>query len=95
MSQKRKSYSSSFKKKVTVEALSGLKTLQEIAAQYEVHPLQVSKWKKKLLDNAEGIFNGTIKSPEKRGEEKVDELYKQVGKLQVENDWLKKKVGLE
>ena len=95
MKQKRRSYSARFKKKVAMESMSGLKTLQEIASEYEISAIQVSKWKKRLLDNIEGIFTNEIQSPENRGEKKLDELYRQVGKLQVENDWLKKKVGLD
>ena len=94
MKNNRKKYSATFKAKVAMEALSQLKTITEIAEEYELHPTQVSKWKTALEKNAEEIFLDKRKHKNKSEEKKVDQLYRQIGKLQVEKDWMKKKVGL-
>jgi len=88
----RKRYEKAFKAKVAIEALRGEKTLQEIAIAYEVHPNMVALWKKQLLESAEMVFEKQGKDKEAESVEHAkDELYKQVGKLQVENEFLKKK----
>jgi transposase-like protein len=94
MSQrKRKSFSSDFKAKVALEAIHGVKTLNEIAQEFGVHPVQVSKWKKELQEQASSLFEI------KRGTKPVDsaadpeKLYSEIGRLKVELDWLKKKSG--
>jgi transposase len=88
----RKRYDKSFKAKVAVEAIRGEKTLQEIATAYEVHPNMVALWKKQLLESAELVFEKSGKDKDaEEAERKQDELFKQVGKLQVENEFLKKK----
>jgi transposase len=87
----RKRYDKTFKAKIAVEALRGEKTLQEIATAYEVHPNMVALWKKQLLESAESVFEKPGKDKNAEGiERKQDELFKQVGKLQVENEFLKK-----
>lgn len=80
----------SFKKKVALEALKEDKTLSQIASQYGVHPIQVSKWKKELIDGAEGIF---ADKRSRRKEEGVDreDLERKIGQLTVELDFLKKR----
>ena len=95
MKNTRKVHSSKFKTKVALEAISGLKTIAEIASKYELHPTQVSKWKQKLEGNAETIFedNRSKSKESKEKEQQVDELHRQIGKQKVEIDWLKKKVG--
>jgi transposase len=88
----RKRYEKTFKAKVAIEALRGEKTLQEIATAYEVHPNMVALWKKQLLESAETVFEKAGKDKDAESAERAkDELYKQVGKLQVENEFLKKK----
>ena len=88
----RKRYDKAFKAKVALEALRGDKTVQELAALYEVHPNMVTLWKKQLLEGAEMLFEKSGKDTEQHElEQKQDELYKQIGKLQIENDFLKKK----
>jgi transposase-like protein len=81
-----------FKKKVALEALREDKTLNQLASQYSIHPLQVGKWKKELIDGAETLFGG--KKTHKQ-DENADrgELEKKVGQLTMENDFLKKKLG--
>lgn len=90
---KRKSHTKEFKAKVALEAIRGEKTIQELAQQYEVHPGQITNWKKQLLDGAEDIFERSNKKKKDLSEEerKESELYKNIGQLQVENQFLKKK----
>lgn len=73
-----------------MEVLKERETVQQIAARYEIHPNQISMWKRQFLDGAEGVFNGDVKAPEKRSEEEQAKLYKKIGQLQVEVDFLKK-----
>ena len=81
-----------FKKKVALAAIRELATINEIAQEYSVHPMQVSKWKKELLDNAQNVFD---KGKKKENPEAiVSTLHEQIGKLTIENNWLKKKLGL-
>lgn len=90
----RKTFGSAMKAKVALVALRGDKTMAELATEYEVHPNQISKWKKKVLELLPSLFeNGQRKNGE-RPDPAVDELYKQIGQLQVENDWLKKKSAM-
>ena len=93
---KRRKFSSEIKKKIAVEALREQRSINEIASAYEVHPVQVRKWKKELLDGAVGIFQDPRKREgdlrEKEQQEAV--LQQKVGQLTIENDWLKKKLSL-
>jgi transposase-like protein len=97
MRRSRRKFSAKFKSSVVLEALKEQKTISELAQQFEVHPNQISMWKREFLDNAEAVFNE--KAPKSDPEELVDvkELYSQIGQLKVENDFLKKslrKTGL-
>ena len=92
MKQTRRKFSSHFKAKVAVAALNNTKTLTELSEEFEIHPVQISKWKSELLKNANGVFTGEKRSQESKDEKKVDELYRQIGQLKVENDWIKKKI---
>lgn len=90
--RKRRNFSASFKAKVALEALKERATLSELAAKYDLHPNQISDWKKQLLSGTEQVFsNGKHSEPEPDRQQQLDELYKVVGQLKVENDWLKKK----
>lgn len=93
MATQRKTYSAEFKSKVAIEAIRGFHTINELAAEYGVHPHQISMWKSQLLQAAPGVFSGRADQKEKEGEELRDQLYQQIGQLKVELDWLKKKVG--
>ena len=83
-----------FKAKVALEALKEQKTIAELASLYGVHPTQITKWKHMVLVSLEAIFSGKMKSADEEQSELIDALYKQIGKLKVESDWLKKKIGL-
>lgn len=89
----RKKHSTEFKAKVALVAIKGEQTIQEIAQKYEVHPNQITQWKKHLLDNATSAFEKADRktSDEKESERKEEKLFSQIGKLKVENDFLKKK----
>ena len=93
MSNKRKKYNPEFKAKVALAALKNEETTSELAARFGVHPTMIAAWKRTLLDGAPDIFDKGQKS-RKQTEEHVDELYKQIGRLQVERDFLSKKLSL-
>lgn len=87
----RKTYSNIVKKKVALAALKGDQTLAELSSRFEVHSSQIHKWKSQVLDGIPEIFSSKVGKKEKSEKELIDELYKQIGQLKVENDWLKKK----
>ena len=93
MPRKRRKFSREFKAGVALEAVRGDSTINQIASEYKIHPNQVSKWKAQLLENLPDIFAvGQQKSSQNAQFEKErDELYRQIGQLKVEMDWLKKK----
>jgi len=89
---KRKSYSPEFKAKVALEAIKGVMTANEIGAKYEVHPVQISQWKKELLENVGSIFEGKrSRKPDDDEQVETGKLYEEIGRLKIEVDWLKKK----
>lgn len=93
MKKNRTRYTEEFKAKVALEAVREHKTISELAGQFQIHPNQVTKWKKDLLEGAVKIFeDGRKKKPADKPSEDI--LYQQIGQLQVELDWLKKKSGL-
>jgi transposase-like protein len=87
----KKRYTAAFKSKVALEAIKGQKTISEIASEYEVHPNQVSQWKRQLRDGLEDVFTDPRRSGRSEQKEK-DRLYQEIGRLKVELDWLKKKL---
>jgi transposase-like protein len=93
MKSQRKRHSAEFKAKVALEALKGQKTINEVAAKFEVHPNQVTQWKKQLLEALPSIFSDRRLRDEKEREQLEAMLYQQIRQLKVELDWLKKKVG--
>ena len=91
--KKRKQYSGQFKFQVAVEAAKGLKTVNQIASERELHPNQVSQWKRHLLEEGGHLFkNGNGQASESQ-EQAQAELYEQIGRLKMELEWLKKKVA--
>lgn len=87
---KRRTHSPEFKARVTMEVMSGRKSIQEIAADHAIHPIQVSQWKKQLLEGASELFTRGKKTKDKdEGQAKEAELFQQIGRLQMELEWLK------
>ncbi len=84
-------YTPDFKMKVALEATQSGNGVSDIAGKYQVHHRQVLDWKKRLLDNAELIFERKAKE-EDQANKREEELLKKVGQLSMENDWLKKKL---
>lgn len=91
MSRIRKTFSKEFKAKVALEAYKGQKTINELSKDYQVHPNVVSNWKKQLIENVTEIFSNKRGPKSETDLEEKDRLYRQIGKQQVELDWLKKK----
>lgn len=94
MQKKRSRYSEEFKTKVAIEALREQSTINEIAGKYQLHANQVSAWKKRLEEGAGEIFKDPRLKKKENGPTE-EELYQQIGQLQVELDWLKKKMGVK
>jgi transposase-like protein len=94
MSGKRRHYSKELKAKIALEAVKDYSSINEISKEYKVHPNQISQWKKQLLENLPKIFDNPRGPKTGESNELVDQLYRQVGKLQVELEWLKKKYEL-
>lgn len=92
MTVKRQPRSDSFKFKVALEAVKDLKTVSQIASDYQVNPSQVSKWKKHLQSQGANIFKTKPDRSQQHQEKKEAELYEQIGRLKMELEWLKKKV---
>lgn len=92
--RQRKQYSADLKARVALEAIKGQRTIQEIGSHYGIHPNMVTNWKKQLLDGAAEIFSTGRGQARESDEQLKAELYQQIGKLQVDMDWLKKKSGL-
>lgn len=90
MSRKRKQYSPEFKAKVSLAAVRGDKTVAELSAQYKLYPAQINTWKRELLENASKLFDKGKSASKAKSEAKAenDELYRQIGKLKVERDFL-------
>jgi len=92
MGRIRKQFSKEFKAKVAFEALKELKTTAELSSEFSVHPSQINQWKKELRERLPEIFAGADRAEDKDKNRLIDDLYKQIGQLQVENGWLKKKL---
>lgn len=94
MTDVRKKHSPQLKAKVALEAIKGLKTTAEITSKYGVHATQVATWKKKAVEIIPEAFSGGRQQGDIDQSKLVEELYKQIGQLTVETDWLKKKSEL-
>ena len=95
MVQKRRKHSPAFKAKVSLAAIKGELTINEISSQFGVHPNQISKWKKQAIEELDSVFSGKRDRKKKEQKELTEELYKQIGQLKVELDWVKKKSGFD
>ena len=93
MIKKRKQYSPEFKAKVALAAIRNEGSTAELAAKYQVHPTMIGTWKRELIEGAAGLFDKSQKT-KKQQEATADELYRQIGQLKVENDFLSKGLGL-
>lgn len=97
MKRSRRKFSAKFKATVVIEALKEQKTLSELAQQFEIHPNQISTWKREFMEHADQVFDDKHASKEQEEQVDANELYAQIGQLKVENDFLKKslrKTGL-
>lgn len=92
MAGKRRRFSAQFKAKVAIEALKGQQTVAELASRYQVHPNQISQWKKQLLDAADQVFSRRQEADHQQQQELTEKLYEQIGRLKVELDFLQKKL---
>lgn len=90
----RTAHTPAFKAKVALEALKEEKTSVELAREYQVHPGQIRQWKQIAKEGLVGLFNGKKKKEDKDKDELIQELYRKIGQLEVEVDWLKKKSSL-
>ncbi len=90
----RRNFSSDFKAKVVIEALKERSSMEELARKYELHPNQISTWKKDFLEKAATVFEDSSSRKEERQQEQADieKLYAQIGRLKMDNEWLKKKL---
>ena len=91
MGTTRRRHSSAFKAKVALEALKGAKTLNELATEFGVHPVQIAQWKRQLVEASPAAFASGGSRLERAQEQLVEHLYQQIGQLQVEVAWLRKK----
>lgn len=87
----RRKFSGEFKAKVALEAIKAQETINQIATRYEVHPHQVTQWKQQLLQQAPAAFEQPAALSQAEGVE--EELYAQIGRLKMQLEWLKKKLG--
>ena len=92
MGKKRKKHSAEFKAKVALAAIQNEETSAQLASRFGVHPTMVSNWKRQLLNGAPDLFDKAHNS-RKQAETQTDELYRQIGQLKVENDFLARKLS--
>ena len=91
MGKIRKKHSPQFKAKVALAAIQNDETIAQIANRFGVHPNMVSAWKRQMLEGAADVF-GKNKKARKHAQDETDELYRQIGQLKVENDFLSRKL---
>ncbi len=93
MTKKRRRHSARFKFQVALEAAKETKTINQIASEHELHPNQVSQWKKQMLEEGMSVFSSTTALQQREQGARETELFEQIGRLTMELEWLKKKVG--
>jgi transposase len=93
MAGKRKQHTAAFKAQVALAALKGDRTVNELAGQFGVHPTLIHAWKKQLFDGADQVFSNGARTSASSAEAEKAELFEQIGRLKMELEWLKKKVG--
>jgi len=94
MTTTRKQHSAAFKARVAIEAIRGEKTLSQLGSQFKVHPIQIAKWRKSAVEQLPELFANGRTRKGATVETGNDALYEEIGRLKVELDWLKKKVGM-
>jgi transposase-like protein len=94
MTTTRKQYSPKFKAKVALEAIRGERTLNQLSTQFHVHPVQIGHWRKTALEQMPELFTDGRRRKRSPDEVEKEALYEQIGRLKVELDWLKKKLGV-
>ena len=87
----RRAHNGAFKAKVALEAIKGEKTLAQLSSEFGVHANQIGQWRKQVLKELPNLFFNRRKRQEREQDELISELYRQIGQLKVEVDWLKKK----
>lgn len=95
MWKNRKFYTAKFKWQVVMELISWKKTQAEITSEYWVHPSQQNAWKATMVNNMEQLFKDKRVGDDKKKDKKIDNLFRQIGQLTYELDWVKKKTGVE
>ncbi len=93
MTGKRKRHPAAFKARVALEAAKQTKTVAELAKAFQVHPVQISQWKKQLLEGVESLFRDGRRRQREPGQADQAELYEKIGRLDMEVEWLKKSVA--
>jgi putative transposase len=92
MGRQRRKFSSALKARVAIEAIKGHRSISELAGEHQVHPSQITQWKKQLLASAEQLFSDRRVTEQKDQEQLLAKLYQQIGQMKVELDWLQKKL---
>jgi len=95
MGRTRRRFSAEFKAKLALEAIRGQRSLAELAGEHQVHPHQITAWKKQLMQSLPEVFGRRRVENAAQQEQLVERLYQRIGQLTVELDWLKKKSGLD
>ena len=93
MTKKRRQYSKEFKFKIALEAVKGVKTVSQLAAEHNLHPTQIGQWKKQLLQQGSTVFTRPNDRQQREQQDREAELYEQIGRLKMELEWLKKKAA--
>jgi transposase-like protein len=91
MKAKRRRHDAQFKARVALEAIKGIKTIQQIAGEFDLHPVQVGEWKKQLIERSGSVFEGGGRAPAEDFEAERTELHSKIGELTVQLDFLRRK----
>jgi transposase-like protein len=95
MSKKRRAHSPALKARVALAAIQGDKTVAELSEQFQIHPNQITNWKKQLLNSAQAVFENGSSNSTSDNSATIKELHAKIGKLTVENDFLSKALGVD